>query len=282
MNRISAKVKNRFLIVFLVITAVLALVRVVFPSVAKARYSDQVAKQADSLKAELAKRVVSAKKITTVAKHADRQEKSSRAKASLVGLEGTVRFFNADGSPAKHRIIGVVNYDTSFPDMQDVQLLSAKKYGVSPVQDRADAEKRKDQLVFIGFNPYFEVKKLYNSVPYLVPRASILLQDIGRNFMDSLQLKGLPMNKLLVTSVLRTKEDVARLRRFNHNATENSCHLYGTTFDIAYNKYLAVGREVRNDTLKWVLSEVLNDLRKQGRCYVKHERHQGCYHITIR
>ena len=121
------------------------------------------------------------------------------------------------------------------------------------------------------------MKKLNSSIPYLVPRAAILLQDIARNFMDSLQTKGVPINKLLVSSVLRTKEDVEKLRRYNHNATENSCHLYGTTFDIAYNKYASVTRPVTNDTLKWVLSEVLNDLRSQGRCFIKHEKHQGCF-----
>ena len=86
----------------------------------------------------------------------------------------------------------------------------------------------------------------------------------------------------MVTSVLRTKEDVEKLRRYNHNATENSCHLYGTTFDIAYNKYSPITRSVRDDTLKWVLSEVLKDLRKQGRCHIKYEKRQGCFHITVR
>lgn len=95
-------------------------------------------------------------------------------------------------------------------------------------------------------------------------------------------MKNIPLTKLLVTSVLRTKEDVRKLRRYNHNATENSCHLYGTTFDIAYNKYSPITRSVRDDTLKWILSEVLNDLRKQGRCHIKYEKHQGCFHITIR
>jgi hypothetical protein len=92
-----------------------------------------------------------------------------------------------------------------------------------------------------------------------------------------------------VTSVLRTEEDVARLRRFNGNATENSCHLYGTTFDICYNRYETVEdpdgprrREVRNDTLKYVLSEVLRDMRQQGRCYIKYEVKQGCFHMTVR
>jgi len=82
---------------------------------------------------------------------------------------------------------------------------------------------------------------------------------------------------------------VARLRRFNGNATEKSCHLYGTTFDICYNRYKTVEdpdgprrREVRNDSLKYVLSEVLRDMREQGRCYIKYEVKQGCYHMTVR
>ena len=156
------------------------------------------------------------------------------------------------------------------------------KYAVKAVRNREDAESRKKELVYIGSNPFYDVKRLSSSIPYLVPTASILLQDIGRNFFDSLQVKNIPLTKLLVTSVLRTKEDVEKLRRYNHNATENSCHLYGTTFDIAYNKYSPITRPVRDDTLKWVLSEVLNDLRKQGRCHIKYEKKQGCFHITVR
>ncbi len=129
---------------------------------------------------------------------------------------------------------------------------------------------------------------MYRSIPYLVPRAAVLLNDIGRALLDSLQLKGVPAHQLIVTSVLRTQEDVAKLRNYNRNATENSCHLYGTTFDICYNRYRTVEapgekrRAVRNDTLKWILSEVLNDMRKQERCYVKYEVKQGCFHITVR
>lgn len=140
----------------------------------------------------------------------------------------------------------------------------------------------------MGSNPYFHIDKLYSSIPYLVPRASVLLQDIGRNFFDSLQIKGIPLHKIIVTSVLRSKEDVKKLRGHNGNATENSCHLYGTTFDICYNRYKTVEdpdgpkrRVVRNDTLKWVLSEVLNDLRREKRCLIKYEVHQGCFHITV-
>ncbi|MDE6647352.1 MAG: hypothetical protein K2K03_05895, partial [Prevotella sp.] len=101
-------------------------------------------------------------------------------------------------------------------------------------------------------------------------------------FYDSLYVKGVPLNQLIVTSVLRTVDDVAKLQRHNLNATERSCHLFGTTFDICYNRYHPVTQPVRDDTLKWVLSEVLRDMRQQERCYVKYEVKQGCFHITVR
>jgi hypothetical protein len=39
---------------------------------------------------------------------------------------------------------------------------------------------------------------------------------------------------------------------------------------------------VRDDTLKWILSEVLRDQRELGRCYIKYEVKQGCFHMTVR
>lgn len=189
----------------------------------------------------------------------------------------------------KHRILSVPNYQEAFPDTNTVQLSAATKWGVSPVINREDAEARKRELVYIGSNPFYHVDPLYSSIPYLVPRAAVLLQDIGQAFYDSLYVKGVPLHKMIVTSVLRSQEDVAKLRRRNGNATENSCHLYGTTFDICYNRYKTVEdpdgphrRAVRNDTLKWVLSEVLRDMRQQNRCYIKYEVKQGCFHMTVR
>ena len=185
-------------------------------------------------------------------------------------------------SAKKNRILSVASYKDAFPDGQDVQIQAANKWGVKPVKNRENAEKRKKELVYIGESPYYHVDNLKSSIPYLVPRAAALLQDIGQSFYDSLYMKGVPLNRLIVTSVLRSMDDVARLQRHNQNATENSCHLYGTTFDICYNRYDAVEQPVRNDTLKWVLSEVLRDKRKEHRCYIKYEVKQGCFHITVR
>ena len=181
-----------------------------------------------------------------------------------------------------HRILSVPNYKTAFPDSQSVQIIAANRWGVKPVKNREDAEQRKRELVYVGESPYYHVDRLSSSIPYLVPRAAVLLQDIGQSFYDSLYVKGLPLHQLIVTSVLRSMEDVSRLQHHNPNATENSCHLYGTTFDICYNRYQPIGREVRNDTLKWVLSEVLRDKRQENRCYIKYEVKQGCFHLTVR
>ena len=193
-------------------------------------------------------------------------------------------------SPAKkHRILSVSSYTAAFPDTNAVQLSAAQQWGVTPVKNREDAESRKRELVYVGSNPYYHVDPLYSSIPYLVPRAAVLLQDIGQAFFDSLYVKGVPLHKIIVTSVLRSQDDVAKLRRRNGNATENSCHLYGTTFDICYNRYKTVEdpdgasrRQVRSDTLKWVLSEVLRDMRENQRCYIKYEVKQGCFHMTVR
>ena len=191
--------------------------------------------------------------------------------------------------PPYHRIRSVGSYAEAFPDTNAVQLVAAQQWGVEPVLNRADAEARKKELVYMASSPYYHVDPLHQSIPYLVPRAAVLLHDIGNAFFDSLYIKGVPLHRFIVTSVLRTQEDVARLRNFNGNATENSCHLYGTTFDICYNRYKTVEdpdgprrREVRNDTLKYVLSEVLRDMREQGRCYIKYEVKQGCFHMTVR
>lgn len=193
-----------------------------------------------------------------------------------------------DDSFVPHRILSVRSYKEEFPDSNEVQLVVAKKYGVKPVLNRKDAEKRKSELVCVSFNPYFHIDRLRESIPYLVPRATELLQDIGKAYYDSLYVKGVPLHQIIVTSVLRSEEDVVKLRRHNGNASENSCHRFGTTFDICYNRYVTVQtdaqprRQVRNDSLKWVLSEVLRDFRNAGRCYVKYEVKQGCFHITSR
>ena len=186
-------------------------------------------------------------------------------------------------------IRGVVSYKRSFPDLNDKHLKVAKAVAVRPLEDREVAESMKEKLTYITDNEFYVVDSLAHSIPYLVPRASALLDTIGSNFLDSLAAKGLNPNQVIVTSVLRTQSDVKRLRRRNGNASANSAHCFGATFDVSWKRFKKVedenGRplqDVGSDTLKLVLSEVLRDLRQAEKCYIKYELKQGCFHITAR
>ena len=257
---------------------VLALVRCAFPGVSTPQVA-QVAETADSLQTDT---VITAQVETPV------EESAPKSDYQVPETRQVATRYLADGQ-RPHRIKGVTSYDKAFPDSNYVQLVAAQYWGVKPVKNRQNAEARSDELVYMAASAYYYGDPLQRSIPYLVPGAAILLQDIGQAFFDSLQVKGIPLHRLIVTSVLRTEEDVMKLRRVNTNATEQSCHLYGTTFDICYNRYKTVEDPegphrpgVRDDSLKYVLCEVLDDMRRQGRCYIKYERKQGCFHMTVR
>lgn len=185
-------------------------------------------------------------------------------------------------------IRGVTSYKKTFGDLNETHLKAALNYGIQPIASREEAGEMKKQLVHIQSNPSYAVDSLTHSIPYLVPVASDLLTSIGNNFQDSLTAKGLNPYQVVVTSVLRTQHDVKRLRKRNINASENSAHFYGTTFDVSWKRFKKIEdknkrplQDVGSDTLKLVLAEVLRDLRKEDRCYIKYELKQGCFHITV-
>lgn len=183
-----------------------------------------------------------------------------------------------------------VKFTREFNDMNDVQLNVAQAIGVPPVQDREEAEKLKSRLVKLEDTDTYVVDSLTHSIPYLIPSAKALLDRIGQTFQDSLVTHGLNPYKLVVTSALRTEADVKSLRKRNVNASENSTHRYGTTFDISYWKYVKIpeylGRpyeDVPPEWLRAVLSQVLKAIHDEpGTCYVKYEKKQSCFHITVR
>ena len=186
-------------------------------------------------------------------------------------------------------IKGVISYRRTFGDLNEAHLNVAQAIGITPIASRKEAEHMKEKLQHIETNDLYVVDSLTHSIPYLIKGAAQLLDTIGTNFLDSLTAKGLNPNKIIVTSVLRTEDDVKRLRRRTGNASVNSAHFYGTTFDVSWKRFKKVededGRplqDVSSDTLKLVLSEVLRDLRKADKCYIKYELKQGCFHITTR
>ena len=181
------------------------------------------------------------------------------------------------------------NYQALFNDRNNRHLDSAKKLGIRhPLKNRSEAEGVKGDLVNIKSNRHYKIDRLTHSIPYLTDSAAGLLDMIGKNFQDSLKSKGLPPARIIATSVLRTQEDIKRLQASgNTNASNNSAHCYATTFDITYARFdrsasLLPCRAAQTETLKRVLGEVLRDLKKQKKCYVKYEVRQRCFHITTR
>ena len=179
------------------------------------------------------------------------------------------------------------SYKDKFRDLQSKQEQAARAIGLStPPQNRQQAAKMRSQLTKIKTNDYYIVDSLTHSIPYLVPAAAAELESIGREFADILQRNGLPHYRFYVTSVLRTKEDIKHLQKSgNVNATTNSCHNYGTTFDLAYFRFNKVTRTreyMHQDNLKLVLGQVLLNHQRAGTIYVKYEYKQACFHITVR
>lgn len=186
---------------------------------------------------------------------------------------------------SRTRFLG--NYNREFNDLHDLHLTAALQNGVQPIALRSDTLLLKDSLVRLPDDlELFKMYDLTHSIPFLVPSAAKLLTDISINFRDSLYRKHLPLYKLNVTSVTRTEEDLSKLIKRNTNASDNSAHRYGTTFDVSWKRFDKIDSDTINtlsqDKLKLILAQVLFDLKSQERCYIKHERNQACFHITVR
>lgn len=181
----------------------------------------------------------------------------------------------------------VWSYNDCFCDSNNVQLSVAEEIGVQPMSSRGEVTRnvKTHRLVNITSSPYYMVDELTHSIPYLVPKAQQLINTISINFVDSLISKGFEPHLPIVTSVLRTGRDIEKLQRGNSNSVSNSAHQYGTTVDITYNRFMPLGSSTPtrfDENLKKTLAEVLLDLKDQGLCYVKYERRQACFHLTVR
>ena len=174
-------------------------------------------------------------------------------------------------------------YAQVFNDINETHLDKAKAVGLKKIPEKRD-KINTSQLVRIEDSDFLVLDNLRYSVPYLTDGAARELNHIARAFHDSLARKQFPLYKLVVSSVLRTEEDVTRLRKSgNPNASDNSAHCYGTTFDITYTRY---HRDIETDEfmqpfeLTKVLAEVLRDEKAAGRILAKYEKKEHCFHIT--
>jgi hypothetical protein len=167
-------------------------------------------------------------------------------------------------------------FKQKFNDVQSVQLPTAKKLGIQPQNNRQGVESNK-KLVSVKSGNGFAIANLTHSSSKVLPETKKLIQDIGKQFLDSVKGKGLFSERAVVTSLTRSKEDQKKLSKGNLNAARQSAHFYGTTFDISYIQFYR-DKNVKRD----ILANVLDNLRKEKRCWVKYEIQQKCFHITVR
>ena len=199
-------------------------------------------------------------------------------------LDNVCDFFLEEGSDLLEVIrCSDGSYRELFNDSNYVQLSAARAIGLDPA--RIGDPAANTALVPIFSTALYRVDTMYHSEPYLLPEAVLLLDYIAHRF-KTLMAEHYPAigeHKVIVTSALRTEQSERRLRRVNRNATDTSCHCYGTTFDLSAQRYehTPSGRDTVVDACKQMLALALYELRYEGLCYVKYER-GSCFHITLR
>ncbi len=198
-----------------------------------------------------------------------------------------------------------LGYAQAFPDENQAHLDAAQRLGITPISDSASRAEALSRMVELVTNNYYKVDSLEHSIPYLVPEARDFVNDLGTDFAETLKSKHLPPHKFIVTSVTRTLEQTANLNKKNRNSKEESAHCYGTTIDISWKRFDPIAPQAKklkegsnimlpegissetkrensfDEQLKTALASVLHQYRISGRCLVKYERKQACFHITI-
>ena len=176
-------------------------------------------------------------------------------------------------------------------DLNDLQIVHAQANGLKkPFTDSTDFKNRIAELeqqytlIKVTENRFYQMKSLTHSLPYLIPEAVDMLNEIGYRFQKECQERKYKNFKYRITSLLRTEETQTKLSHRNGNATKSlSCHLYGTTVDISYKNFY----NTKTDTLEssWeaiqAMTKVLVEMRKECKLLAVRERHQSCFHITV-
>lgn len=175
-------------------------------------------------------------------------------------------------------------------DPNELHLIHAQKNGLkkpfTTTEDfyaKIDSLKRNSILVEVTENKFYQVKVLHHSVPYLIPEAVDMLNEIGFRFQKRLQEKKRHNYRFRLTSLTRTEETQNSLSHCNGNAAAHSAHLYGTTCDISYKNFYDTNTDSIESSMDPILAMtyVLVEMRKECKLLVVRERHQSCFHITV-
>ena len=171
-------------------------------------------------------------------------------------------------------------------DLSGQQLEAATRYGLSkPIKRRSGIWLRAWRLRKIKTNRYYLLDPMPHSNPYLTSGGKWVLKTIAKRFQKKLRKAGYREHRIIVTSLLRTREDIGGLKKINKAAATNSSHMYGTTFDVSFTRFNRIsmdGMQPSNRLMANLLGEVICELREEGECWIIFERSQHCFHVTAR
>ncbi len=189
-------------------------------------------------------------------------------------------------------------------DRNATQIARAQSLGVRAADSTQIARLVKEgKLVALGDStPYWVLRKMTHSVPYVTPDTRALLEEVGRRFHARLDSAGLPHYRMKITSALRTDQTQAALRKTNPNASRTvSAHEFGTTVDVSHERFAVPApspgdalpaRQMEAEMLEEIgkknakalqalLGRTLIELRAEGALMVMMESNQPVYHFTV-
>ena len=187
-----------------------------------------------------------------------------------------------------HNIRGVISYKRSFGDLNEKHLNVAQAIGIRPLASREEAEKWK--------------KRCSISQQMICTRLILWHIPSRISFRERLpcSIQSVITSRFPGCQRLESEQDYSNFR----TAYKRRCQASAPSQRQCIRKFRSLLRhdircqletlpevededgrplqDVSSDTLKLVLSEVLRDLKRAEKCYIKYELRQGCFHITTR
>lgn len=195
-------------------------------------------------------------------------------------------------------------------DLNATQIATARTLG-RRVSGEAEMERLRSEgrlVALADSTPYWILRDMDHSVPYVTPDAHAMLLELGRRFHARLDRLRLPRYRMKVTSALRTDETQAKLRKINSYASQTvSAHEFGTTVDVSHERFAApaepgtsargapsavrpepmevemldsIGVE-HSRVLQAELGRAIAEMRDGGALHVMMENRQPVYHMTV-
>lgn len=157
-------------------------------------------------------------------------------------------------------------------------LIAAESFNVPLVKSFSDIDELVSTKKLVAIpeegNGY-TIEKLTHSKAFLNTKAKTILEKIASKFLDENNAT------ITVTSLTRSEESQASLRRVNSNAAKGeSTHNYGASFDLSYTKFN--NKYTYSKTHRDNLEAILKQLQDEGKIYYIKEYRQRCFHVTVR